>query len=513
MNPDIIHSLLGELSEVEARNLRKQLQEDPVLRDELHGQRELLQDLRQLTTQPTGRVGLAVRHALHRRLARRLPHQWPTAAGQWGAVMLRTALVAAAVFVVLNLGQMRGWFASAPIQPLPGASLGGPGLPAPVVEGRLPGIVRPLLPKPTLLPQPLVEPGFMAWDPVFCQHYAPYAAGAKVEGFSAWAQANNSLTLLRREFRLRFDRHSRERMIRSAGGSRRLEPRIQDLAAEIALDVDALLAHVAQDQKSMPQSGDHVAQVHLALRALLASGSTPRLGPQQQTVRRCTSYLEQRLPHLQHGDLAAALSGLMDVAIVTGRRMERLVGRHTQRLANGLFAGDAESLAKGRPSLLQWNTAAAQVADAGRVLRLAPAFGVDPRLCAQSRALLVAHLQERMQASDMEQPDLLAAQLYGFGDLVDQAEIDRKLLLWRAQYLIPEHYLALQHICWSQFPPRESWWRMQDELRMLSVQESPQAVADASALLLCLAMNYAAPGSYQIARFADKKPIHPFKMN
>ena len=61
-----------------------------------------------------------------------------------------------------------------------------------------------------------------------------------------------------------------------------------------------------------------VQDVALSLRALLATGSTLRLGKHQDTVRRCSDWLLERLPELEGGRLATALSGLMDVAVVAG---------------------------------------------------------------------------------------------------------------------------------------------------------------------------------------------------
>ena len=62
--------------------------------------------------------------------------------------------------------------------------------------------------------------------------------------------------------------------------------------------------------------------------------------------------------------------------------------------------------------------------------------------------------------------------------------------------------MALHHVSWSQFPTRRGWARFQDGLRVVAVMPTPDTVTDASALLLALAMNYAAPGSSEVMELA-----------
>src|SRR5690606_37800072 len=92
-----------------------------------------------------------------------------------------------------------------------------------------------------------------------------------------------------------------------------------------------------------------------------------------------------------------------------------------------------------------------------------------------------------------ERPALIAAQLYGFGDLVDRRSADRRLVLWRAKHLLPD-YVALHQLAWSRYPVRAGWADFQNELRGLAGLPDPTDTRDAAALLLCLSMNSAAPG-------------------
>ena len=112
-------------------------------------------------------------------------------------------------------------------------------------------------------------------------------------------------------------------------------------------------------------------------------------------------------------------------------------------------------------------------------------------------------MQERIDSTRDERPDLLAAQLYGFGDLVDRSKLDHKLLLWTPEKLVPEHFVTLHHVSWSQFPTRRGWAKFQRDLRAVAVEATPEDVSDASALLLALATTYAAPGSSEMMDVAS----------
>ena len=127
------------------------------------------------------------------------------------------------------------------------------------------------------------------------------------------------------------------------------------------------------------------------------------------------------------------------------------------------------------------------------VSQLAPAFGVHAGLAFKARILVAAHVDERLaQHREEERPGLVAAHLYGFGDLIDREEADRMLKLWRARFLVPD-YVALHHLAWSKYPVRSGWAEFQFEMRAVAAMETPEKTADAAALLMALATSLAVP--------------------
>jgi len=477
--------VLGEMDANAAREHERRLAGEPELAREASEIRALIQDLRDLDTEPSNTIPLRVRYALDRRLRLRLRLQQPFSpralAGGVGQVLFHGVQVAAVALVVCYaLLYVEGRLATPRPQPVE------------VVE--MPQLQPPVLPiqdEPVVAAEsPDAIPEFVREEPEFERLLQNLAKDqrATVSDFEGFVDASNKLFTLRRECQVRVSPQQRQRAIREGGSSTSLDSRIQDLATEIAAKIDNRLA---ANQAS-------VVDVTLAVRALLAAGSHPDAGPHGETVGRCGRYLEAQVCDLDGAQLASALAGLMDLAVVSGRGMERLVGEHADRLARSVFYAKG----KERPSLLDWQTPSASLADAGVVLRLAPAFGVNVVRAGRARLLLAAHVQERIASTRNERPDLLAAQLYGFGDLVDRGELDHKLLLWEPLRLVPGHLVALHHISWSQFPTRRGWARFQHGLRAVSVMPTPEGVADASALLLALAMNYAAPGSSEMVALA-----------
>lgn len=499
-NDDNVDFVLGELDAKTARLHQRRLGEEPELAREAGEIRALIEDLRELDTEPSHTIPLRVRYALERRLRLRLrggmgrmyspfsPRLVLAGVGQMISHGLQVAAVA--LVVCYALLYLEGRLSPAAAVPAPVA----------VAEMELPQPRPPVLPIPD---EPVVPaqcsdvlPEFVHDEPEFERQLRSLAReeDVPVSDFEAFVDATNKLFALRRESQVRVSPRQRQRAIREGGSSTSLDSRIQDLATEIAAKIDRRLA--AQEATVM--------EVSLAVRALLAAGSCPDAGAHGDSVRRCARYLEERIGDLKGAQLASGLAGLMDLAVVTGKDLERLVGEHVDRLAHAVFYAEGE---KQRPSLLHWETPAASLADAGVVLRLAPAFGVNVVRAGRARRLLAAHVQERMASTRNERPDLVAALLYGFGDLVDRRELDHKLLLWSPRRLVfPGHFVALHHVSWSQFPARRGWARFQDDLRAVSVMPTPEDVGDASALLLALAMNYAAPGSSEMVAQAGAGP-------
>ena len=128
---------------------------------------------------------------------------------------------------------------------------------------------------------------------------------------------------------------------------------------------------------------------------------------------------------------------------------------------------------------------------------------MQPNAAYHARLLVLTHLQERASRYHGERPELVAAQLYGFGDLVDRSALDHKLLLWRPRLLLPD-FAAVHHLTWSQYPLRLGWAGYQNDLRALAAVRTPDPVRDIAALMLSLAMNYAAPGAHEVLALADR---------
>ncbi len=314
------------------------------------------------------------------------------------------------------------------------------------------------------------------------------------EVFASLVAADNDLALLRLEFRQRYSPQSRRETIALSGGSQDLEDRIQDLATQVAERLAALVPGGGVSGNGSPT------ELSIGLRSLLASGSTARIGPHHEVVKAIGDELVARIPSFEGADLAVALAALSDLAVVASGPLEELVAAQSQRLALDIVGAKPS-----RPSpLLQWRTPAPALAEAGRVLSLAPAFGLHPTLAHRARMLVFAHLNDRLEPRTYERPDVLAALVYGFGELVDRDDIDRRLVMWRPRQIARESLAAVHHLAWSIYPPRPALAEWQQELRALGTLRTPAATTDAASLLLCLTTSYAAPGVAQLLALAGR---------
>lgn len=484
---------LGELEGDEARQTEAAVQSDPALSLEAAELRSLLEEMRTVKVEPSGRVPLAVRYAVTRRerllrarqaAAVRRRKAWRQAA--------RVAGMAAVMLFGLVLWQDGRRAERRAVRDSEVAA----------IERALP-VYRTMevSAPPVSLPSPRAEDVLALGGDSLQRQFAPLEKYAEVDAFTRLARAKYDLAMLRLEFTQRYSPNARRESIARCGGHPILEDRIQAIARTVA---DSLLRRLEIDELSTEETA-------LAVRALLASGSTRRMG-HRKAVDGALDYLERRLPQLKGGELASALAAVTDYAVVSSGRAADLVAEHAARLARSTLEpvsvrrahsdADLEEAADRRPELLRFQTSVAGLADAGQVLRLAPAFGVRPDLARDARLLVAAHVKERLADAAGERPDLLAALLYGFGDLIDREEIDRRLVLWRPVLLAGQDHVALHHLAWSQFPLRPGWAHFQRELRALAALETPPALRDAAALLLSLAMNYAAPGVREVLHLA-----------
>lgn len=320
-------------------------------------------------------------------------------------------------------------------------------------------------------------------QPEFIDQFEQVTADVGAESVLGWLGARNEVDVLRAEFRERFSREGRRAILALTGAAPGREHRIQELAADVARGVEAALAATDADPVALA----------LGLRALLAAGSSRTVGENRHLVCEATDRLLDVLATDPPAEVTASLlAAVTDMAVVSDGRAGETVRRQAERLARATI----ELGGSRRPPLLQWHTRLSSLADAGYVLRLAPAFGAPAALCVRARRLVLAHLRERLDVP-YERPDVVAAMLYGFGDLVDHRELDVRLLLWGARQFLPD-YVALLHYAWGHYPVRRGWANFQDDLRYLSTLRTPDALADASALLLTLATNFAAPFSQEL---------------
>jgi hypothetical protein len=177
-----------------------------------------------------------------------------------------------------------------------------------------------------------------------------------------------------------------------------------------------------------------------------------------------------------------------------------VVHQGIERLLDETFA--AEVWSRRRPELLSPRTSVVALAECGRLLAMAPGFGVDPDRALALRSLVESHLEERLLHS-ADDPALLAAMAYGFADLLGDTEaIEAKLRAWRPAELVG-NYVTLMQLAWSREPGIRGWARFQLEMRRVATQPTPSGFLDRCALLLCLATNYAAPGVSNLASLVD----------
>lgn len=451
-------------------------------------------------------LGLRLRYALRRRESlRSAPQARRIATRRRWREGGRVVLVAATILLGVALGDGIATRLSRP------ARVGDVFLPPPAVSNLEPAIDSM---GPDFLEPPDFQDSLVAEvsGPEFFAELRDLMAAAGPAAVFEGLPARNALEALRAQFRQRFSREERREALAASGADPDREDRIQDLAGVVAAELEAQLRAVdslpAEDRPAEEMAfapARSVFDLALGLRALLAAGSSRAVGEHRQVVRDGTEALLDALEAGADDEATASiLAALSDIAVVSGGKVSEVVRRHASRLAASTLDFsrgrrqrradvDVDSL---RPALLHWQTRTASLADAGQVLALAPAFGAPATTCARARRLILRHLEERLTAGS-ERPDVIAAMLYGFGDLVDREDLDRRLKMWRPQLLLP-NYVALYHYAWGQYPLRPGWTQFQQDLRWVTAQRGPKLVSDTAALLLTLAMNFAAPGAPEL---------------
>lgn len=218
-----------------------------------------------------------------------------------------------------------------------------------------------------------------------------------------------------------------------------------------------------------------IARIAHALAATGRAGNGGAFGPDLRTA---AGWLEQQLPDLHGSELATALAALSVVAAETGDAVAALRA-HGARLVD-------EGLQEAHGGRLWPQAPAPALAECGRLLALAPAFGIDAAPAAQLRRHLAVELERRTRDGGAG-PDLLAAQLYGFGDLLDCADAERQLRQWRPTALTAGDLTTMQQVVASIESGEADWRRFRLGLRRLAICQVPTAAAAQADMLLCLA--------------------------
>ena len=304
-------------------------------------------------------------------------------------------------------------------------------------------------------------------------------AGLQVsdDRLSQWLDPRNVLVLQRLDHELRASAEIRAEALRRRGGLPAADERVQELAEAIAADLAEL-----------PLERAHLAEVAWGMRALIGAGST---ATRVTALRRSGDWLAERLPELHGEELVLALSGLAELAAISGQHFDA-VATHGQRLLEGVLLPDDDTWTRRRPDLLGARVAPSTLGEAGRILARLPAFGADPEHCALVRQLLLGRLRERRERGQ-DRPEVLAAILYGSADLLAEAQRDRleaNLRRWKPALLAPD-FVTVQQLAWGMQPGRRGFARLQGELRQLAVLPMPDGLRERAAFCLCLATSYA----------------------
>jgi hypothetical protein len=318
------------------------------------------------------------------------------------------------------------------------------------------------------------------------------------DALKQWLDPSNAMVMLRFEHELRASASIRIHALRSRGALAEVDNRVQELADGIADEmlqvvtgqVDAIASTSSAASAKLPVNSKELSDITWGVRALIASGSSVY---RAKALRNGGDWLARRLPQLTGERLAIALSGLMELATISGQHFEA-VAVHGQRLVDDVLQPSDENWRRRLPELLAGHAAAGSLGEAGRLLARLPAFGVSPHRCKLVRQLMLGQLRDR-RTTAQDRPEVLAAMLYGCGDLLDEdtSEADRlgwQLLRWKPTRLAPD-FGTVQQIAWSRAPASRGYTRLQRELRQLAVLPMPQDLSNRAAFVMCLATNFA----------------------
>ena len=464
-----IDLLLGEGTPAELQRCRDHMSSDPLAALEYAETRQLVEELRELTVEPTPRLQ-GLMDTVVRQSERRLRLRQPTGRS-WGFEVGLVAAAAAVLLSILLLTDPMGLQESTEARSDVAAAQ---------------NVVSEPVRSPAAPEAPAVSVVAATWDAAvrlgpgskLASAWSRFQSaqeaydGNPAERLSRWLSSRNALAVMQLDYELRSTPQARHEALRKRGHPVAIDRRVQQLAATLS---EQLL-----EENDLPAR-----EVAMCVRALLAAGDD-----YQSAMRRGGDRLVASLPAASGGELASSLLALGELAAATGQHAE-VVREHSERLLDEVLSVDEQTWTRRRPRLLSGLVSAAEIGDAGRLLALMPAFGVDPEQALFVRLLMAAHLQERRDVRN-DTPEILAALAYGFGDLLrpeEGEEVDSRLRTWSPVSVVPD-YLALHQLAGSRSPATLGYARFQLALRRIMALEAPEGLSDRAALCLCLAANF-----------------------
>lgn len=508
-----VELLLGQGPADERAALRARSGEDPLLMLELADTVALFAQCRELRTEPSPAYALKLHAVMTRAARRRTPAPAPVL--PLGRGLLWAAAAAVVTFALLwtcdPLGRrphaLQPRFEDALVQ----QQATGAGDPArsETAAPRSPAEQLEVI-------QPARHSDELAWEATLelmrqrlGLESSPHLREALEEGLQAqgqqgagdrlgrWLDPRNALTLMRLDHELRASAELRREALRRQGGLPAVDERVQHLATAIAHDLPAVMAGSWPANRA--DRADRVTAVALAVRALIAAGGADAERDRQRTA--AARWLAAEAPDLHGAALVEALAALVEVAAVSGEHFDVVV-QQGQRLVDAVLRPDDQSWERSLPVLLGSRLPAATAGDAARLLRRLPGFGLAGDRCSLVRQLLLGQLRSR-RAGGQDGPELLAALLFGCGDLLpdaERSEVELQLRRWKPVRLAPD-YRTVQQVAWAVEPGQSGFTRLQGELRQLAVCPDPATLPSRAAFVLCLATNFAAYG-HDSARLA-----------
>lgn len=356
--------------------------------------------------------------------------------------------------------------------------------------------------------RPLMVPAVGAEEPL-----AGEGRGARL----TWLASENDLRRLRALCDEREKVALRQRLLKIGGADERTRQWIQSLSAQVAADLDA--------GSLAPKQYESIEAVSLGLRALLAAGSTTVRGSHRAVVRRALDRLQAVLPELEGPAHATALAACLEAYLVmdgerigvVSKEIARFTEEQIERIdrpviivrkgPHSVFENLPAPRTRRRevnlgPPMNTWSCPLGALADAGVLLRVAPALGVAPERAARVRQAFFDHLQYRGYRSGAIGAGARAALLFSYSDLADRAGLRESL---RGYCVNPDRFgrdlRAVHYLAWGIFPGA-GWARFNRALRYFTANYADQTPTERAGLLL-VQLLYAAPGLAQ----ADALPV------